>query len=355
MRGRTRDGRDAIAELLAMSAWDYESEKTPMPNFEIQAFIHSLGGMVACTHPHRWWWGKWGGRGGYPVEEKKFVSNMAAELPFDTVAGPTYDAIDITMQPHEREVNRQAQDLWFLLLNKGYRIAGTASSDTTFDNPGGGVPGKVRVYTRLDGALTMDRLAQAMKAGRNFVTSGPLVTLTIGDYGIGDVVKLQGPVKPKAVLRAWAAGRIGEKLSRVEVLRNGTVIRTFTPDTVQLATSFDLEESQTAWYIVRCYGAAEDQVAITNPIYFETPDYQEPQPEPARVTASVRDAATGKPLAGELDVVQMDGKTPVAVSTSRFEAGRFTASLTFAARVGFHESARRKPFTCNAAFRKTAE
>jgi hypothetical protein len=113
MRGRAGDGRDAIQELLAMSAWYYESEKESFANFEIQAFIHELGGMVSYTHPHRWWWGKWGGRGGYPVEEKKWISNIAAELPFDTVAGPTYDTIDIMMQPEERETARQAQSLWF--------------------------------------------------------------------------------------------------------------------------------------------------------------------------------------------------------------------------------------------------
>ena len=59
-----------------------------------------------CGHPARWWRGKWGGQGIYPVEENKFVSNMAAELPFDTVCGPTYDAIDILMPPQERKANQ---------------------------------------------------------------------------------------------------------------------------------------------------------------------------------------------------------------------------------------------------------
>ena len=98
MRGRTHDGRDAIAELLTLSAMDYESEKPPVPNFEIHALIHSLGGITAYSHPARWWRGKWGGQGIFPVEENKFISNMAAEMPFDTVCGPTYDAIDILMQ-----------------------------------------------------------------------------------------------------------------------------------------------------------------------------------------------------------------------------------------------------------------
>jgi len=34
--------------------------------------------------------GAWGGRGGYPKRERMRVSNMAVELPLDTVIGPTY-------------------------------------------------------------------------------------------------------------------------------------------------------------------------------------------------------------------------------------------------------------------------
>src|ERR1035441_3579903 len=85
---------------------DYESDKPTVPNFEIQALIHSLGGVSAYSHPARWGRGKWGGQGLYPVEENKFVSNMAAELPFDTVCGPTYDAVDILMPPQEVKANQ---------------------------------------------------------------------------------------------------------------------------------------------------------------------------------------------------------------------------------------------------------
>src|ERR1019366_3094644 len=201
MRGRTTDGRDAIDELLALSAMDYESGKPTVPNFEIQALIHSLGGVTAYSHPARWWRGKWGGQGIYPVEENKFISNMAAELPFDTVSGPTYDAIDILMPPQELKANQEALKLWFLLLNHGYHIAATGSSDATFDRPGGGVPGKVRVYTHLDGGVEMPRVAAAIAAGRSFVTSGPLLVLEIGGGTSGSVVTLPAPTQRAEFVR----------------------------------------------------------------------------------------------------------------------------------------------------------
>ena len=147
MRGSTPDGQDAIQALFQMSAGDYQSEKTPTPNFESQALIHALDGTVAYTHPCRWWWGDWGGHDIYPVEVGKFVSNLAQELPYDTVVGPTYDAMDILMQPWDREASLEAQRLWFLLLNHGYRMPATASTDSNFSGKGTANPGKVRVYT----------------------------------------------------------------------------------------------------------------------------------------------------------------------------------------------------------------
>jgi hypothetical protein len=85
MRGYDDLGRDVIQELTEMNGSDYEDQKNPTPNFESHALIHSVGGIVAYTHPCRWWLGEWGGRGLHPVEKHKYVSNLAQELPFDTI------------------------------------------------------------------------------------------------------------------------------------------------------------------------------------------------------------------------------------------------------------------------------
>ena len=319
MRGRTPDGRSAISELLDISAWDYESDKPPAPNFESHALIHTLGGIVSYTHPHRWHLGKWGGRGIYPIDEKHFISNLAQELPFDTVAGPTYDMLDIMMQPHERDVNRQGQELWFMLLNHGYRIPATASSDTTFDNPGGGVPGKVRVYTLTGGDRSPAAVADAVKAGRNFVTSGPLLLLEIGNRQVGDVVR--APARLNARVRAWGA-------SKVEIVRNGEVVRKFSGE----GGAFRVEEPGTAWYIARAYGAAEGEVAVTNPIYFEGADYRAPQPAPAHVEAVITGDG-GKPLSGTCEVIRMVGRDAMRESEVPFQDGRLSLIVPATARL----------------------
>lgn len=333
MRGRTRDGRDAIAELLEMNTHDYESEKPPYSNFESHELIHSLGGIVSYSHPARFWRGKWGGSGIYPVEENKFISNMAQELPFDTLVGPTYDSIDILMQPQEKGANAEALKLWFLLLDRGYHIAASASSDATFDNPGRGVPGKVRMYTRIEGKPDLGKVAAAIKSGRSFVTSGPLLVLGIAGHGSGDVVTLPAQGQ-KGHIRAWA-----DRLARVELIRNGNVIRSFNVPEGQseFTTQFEVNETGgRAWYIARCYGADDMQVAITNPIWFEPRGWQPPQPVPAHVTGSIRDAGTGKPLDGSVEVVRMVGKEPVVLSRSQFGGGKFEVTTSGTARLRVH-------------------
>jgi len=334
MRGSTPDGKDAIQELFQMSAGDYQSEKTPTPNFESQALIHALDGTVVYTHPCRWWWGDWGGHGAYPVEVGKIVSNMAQELPYDTVVGPTYDSMDILMQPWDREASSEAQRLWFLLLNHGYRMAATASTDSNFSGKGTANPGIARVYTHVEGSPSIAAIAQAMKAGRNFVTNGPLLLMQIGGHQVGDVIHLSDPSDFRVNLHAWPSGATSELLARVELIRNGEIARVFSIGKQErdFSAEFDVHETGTAWYIARCFGSSGLEVAITNPIYFEGKDYAPPHATAAHVTGVVTDSA-GRPLEGECDVIRMVGLTPVQLSTHPFTGGQFTLDVPGTARL----------------------
>ena len=335
MRGRTASGADAIRELLQLSAHDYESMKEPAPNFESHALIHELGGIVSYSHPCRWWWGAWGGKGIYPEDPHKFVSNMAAELPFDTVAGPTYDTIDVLMQTDERTANECALKLWFMLLDHGYRIAASGSSDATFDNPGGAVPGRIRLYARVPGEFSLAGCAQSVRTGRSFVTSGPLLVLEMDGRGSGDVLQIEGSTKTACRIRAWASGVAGEHLTRVELIRNGETVRNFEigAKTTRFEKEFEIEESGSAWYIARCHGSNAGQMAITNPVYFEPPGYQPPAGVSAHVKLAISDRSTGRLLDGICETVKMVGPEPVKLTETRFLGGRLLLSAPATSRL----------------------
>lgn len=322
---------DSIAEeLLGLSAHDYESEKTPTANFESHARIHELGGVIAYTHPCRWWRGEWGGRGGYALEKNRFISNLAAELPFDTVAGPTYDALDILMQTHEKEVNANGLKLWFLLLNHGYRVRATASSDATFDNEGRGTPGRVRVYTRGES------IAAAIRQGRSFVTSGPLLLLDVDGRQPGDSILSERRTRRTARIRAWASGVPGERLTEVELIRNGEAVRTFRVSGEQAAfeAEYSWEEEGAAWIVARCFGKDRgNQIAITNPVFFDAPGWTAPQPEKAQVRIAVTDSRTAAKVGGVCEVLEMIGRRPRSLFRREFRDGALQLEAPATARL----------------------
>jgi len=312
MRGRTASGQDVIPLLLQASAQDYESSKPRFANFESHALIRAQGGAVFYSHPARWWMGAWGGQGGYPRREQMRVSNLAVELPLDTLLGPTYDGLDILTGAGEFQANAQAFALWSLLLNHGYRLAATASSDACFDRPGGAVPGVVRTYTRVDGPFSIPAAAEAMARGCNFVTTGPLLLASVDGCPPGFAFETR-PQARKIEIEAWASGTDSQGLSRLEILRNGEILHSqrFTPGIPSLRTNVLLPAAESAWYCARVFGGdPRRQQVITGAFFFENDDWRPPAPVPARVRVRLEDAATSLPLAGSVTEVSYQGPLP---------------------------------------------
>jgi hypothetical protein len=336
MRGRTREGHDVLALLLEASAHDYESAKPTYANFESHQLIRSEGGAVFYTHPARWWTGPWGGRGGYPEQLQMRVSNMAVELPLDTLLGPTYDGIDLMTTGGEHEANALAFQLWCLLLNHGYRLAGTASSDACFDRPGGGIPGIVRTYTHVGTDFSLKAVTQAAAQGKNFVTSGPLVLASVGGAPPGTTFPADGQPR-RLEIEAWASGADPGGLSRIEVLRSGQPFHAFefSNGRSSVATNVLVSDQRTAWYCVRAYGSdARQQRATTGAFFFDAPGQQPPSPCPAKVRVVLQDARRGTRLSGSVAEVFCHG--PVHRDGQRHEvdeSGEATVTVPGTARL----------------------
>ena len=80
-----------------------------------------------------------------------------------------------------------AMQEWYRYLNCGYRIAAVGGTDKMQN----GMPvGGVRTYARLDPneGFSFDSWARAVRAGRTFTTSGPLLDLTVDGHPIGSEV-----------------------------------------------------------------------------------------------------------------------------------------------------------------------
>ena len=323
LQGRTAHGDDVIQGLLLASAHDYESAKPSYANFESHQLIHAQGGAVFYSHPARWWTGSWGGQGGYPKQAQMRVSNMAVELPLDVLAGPTFDGLDIITGAGEFGANAMAFKLWALLLNHGYRLAATASSDACFDRPGGAVPGGVRTYTHLDGDFSLAAVARATAQGRTFVTSGPLLLASVDGQPPGSAFAADGHARTLRI-QAWASGTDPQGLTRLEILRNGTPFYThwLKAPVESVTTNTPLEEKEKAWYCVRVFGSdPERQRAISGAFFYGTPEDRPPAAVASRIRVAIQDRTSGEKLAGRMTEVRYEGPWPSAGASHAVEGG----------------------------------
>lgn len=110
-------------------------------------------------------------------------------------------------------------DAWYRLLNVGATVAPSAGTDAMVDFFRTMAAGTTRVYVRVPGQLTMARYLEGLKAGRSFVTTGPLLQFRVADHEPGDALKAAAGSEV-----AWELS-VGSAMpfDRVEVLVNGTV------------------------------------------------------------------------------------------------------------------------------------
>src|SRR5205823_6982716 len=117
----------------------------------------------------------------------------AKSIPIDVALGKI-DTLDIN--------NSWAASvpLWYRLLNCGFRVPATAGTDVFLNRIDSRLPGGDRVYVRVEGGLTYKGWIEGLKAGRSFVTNGPMLTFTADGKEAGAVLKAgeQPKVRGKA-------------------------------------------------------------------------------------------------------------------------------------------------------------
>ena len=109
---------------------------------------------------------------------------------------------------------------WYRFLNLGYRLPIVGGTDKMSSE----VPiGAVRAYVHLltDETLTFETWAAAVRAGRTFVTSGPILELAVDGHEPGDVVRLSSGGRLEVAVRARAAQPV---VSEVELIVNGRIV-----------------------------------------------------------------------------------------------------------------------------------
>src|SRR5262249_27603225 len=154
------------------------------------------------------------------------------------------------------------------------------------------VLGHPRTYARLEAGqeFSYKNWVEAVRAGRTFVTNGPMLFLTVNAQDPGGVIDLPAgttPVPVRAEARSLAPS------DHLEVVANGRVVGRVdaTGDPASALLDADVPLPEGGWLVARCWGPYDDAMeqwtaAQTSPVYVRS-EGRVPAPDPAALATFV--------------------------------------------------------------------
>jgi hypothetical protein len=205
-------------------------------------------------------------------------SGIARELPVDCISRRV-DAIDV-MSYSNFQSGGVDLDMWYRLLNCGFRIPASAGTDATANRLDSNPVGGFRVYVRTgDDGFRADSWFEGLAAGRTFVTNGPLITrFEVGGRASGDSCFY---AHPGAVVSGRVSMESAYPIDRIEIVRNGGVELTLRlqPSRSSVDTSFSFSLQESSWIAARVIGAKRGWIvpgdslfAHASPVYCTVAD-----------------------------------------------------------------------------------
>jgi hypothetical protein len=278
--------------------------------------VHAQGGVLFNVHPLRYYPGK--RYAGAWIDLPG--SNLARELVFDAFLGPSFDGLSVLS---DEPAHGPAHQLWFNLLNRGLFVPAMADSDACFDRPvlDRNTPGFWMTYLNIGAGAPVEptALAEAVRRGRTMATTGPLLLFQIGGQISGATLPTDGQSREVRIdvfhpHHNWSLAAADAKtgkaagVSKVELIRNGSVVKTWEPDAAEAHLTHTIDDAEPCWYAARAYGTdAKWQVALASPIYLAAePVPQKREAFATTVRGRIYDFHTGEERSGTVEVVRGD-------------------------------------------------
>ena len=176
---------------------------------------------------------------------------------FDTSLGakeaPLNAALDALDQFDLLPYGDSAYELWYRLLNSGFRIFPGAGTDV-FTNWRGinNIPGGSRAYVEVGGAMNWDRWIARYREGRVFVTNSPLLTFQVNGQPLGSVIPSSAGQTVKLVTEVTSR----EPLRTVDFIRNGEMIerKEISDSSLTIRLEKEVPMDRSSWFAVRVTG-----------------------------------------------------------------------------------------------------
>jgi TolB protein len=218
---------------------------------------HAQGALVGAVHPFD----------AVPDPFANPAQRITDELPIDVALGKLDYMEIVGFSDH-----RSTADVWYKLLNLGFRIPAGAGTDATADYaaPIRGQVGMDRVYAWVpEWPLSVELWFEALKKGRTFATNGPLIEFTLGGQRIGDELKFDGP---QAAVPFTANLRSIVPVDHFELVCDGRVVQSFLldgpKDSADVKGIVPVKES--GWCVLRASSDKAEYPVLDNYVYATT-------------------------------------------------------------------------------------
>lgn len=224
-------------------------------NYSIAKRVQEMGGVVSYAHP--------AGRVGVLLGP-----HQAREFPIDLALG-VVNGLDLVSNMDEDA----ATYLYYRVLNSGLKCTASAGTDTQMDvTDNSSISGGGKVYVKIDPPLSYAKWIEGYKAGRTFVSNGPLLFLNVDGKGPGTEIPITGSARLNISAEALSLA----PMQALELIVNGEVVATAEAAaegrTAKLAHVLDVDRS--TWIAARVRGAGHRRVmndsrlfAHTSPVY----------------------------------------------------------------------------------------
>jgi TolB protein len=208
------------------------------PNADALRFGRQQGGVTMYVHP--------------VMRPDPFAAANLSTLPPGFVPDAVMGLVDVIELACLWSDERGTAELWYRMLNFGVPIAPSAGTDVMNNLYRTMAVGTTRVYVRVDSSSGYRGYLDGLKAGRSFVTTGPMVDFRVGTAQPGDVIARTRRV-------SWTVDLASANpVERLELVVNGAVMDSTTGvaagGTKRWAGTLQLPAG--GWVAVRAVGGA---------------------------------------------------------------------------------------------------
>ena len=242
------------------TSYRHTALESPWPhNGVIADLARAQGALVGYVHPFD-----------FPIDPPKEKS-LSYQLPADVAQGKV-DYLEVMgFSDH-----RVTAEIWYRLLNLGFRIPAGAGTDAMANYASlRGPVGLTRVFLDAARGHSPAALRDALKSGRGFASNSALLGLQIGDARPGAAIsRLAGRLPIRVSMRSPVA------MDHLELVQNGRVIRSFRlrGDRRRFDSTESIRLHEGGWVVLRAWNETAHPLvfdlfpyATTSPIYIDSP------------------------------------------------------------------------------------